>query len=229
LLSGILPHSEALIMILRENGALAGNRTFALANALVAAEAIDIARLPEIDAWRRLPDALAPGATLPARPVLPAPVAVPAGREAVNLRFLLGTAIAKPGLDLLADSEVGKWNPARTSAGPRAGDRRYLRGGASPRAAAAASGGRGGARRAARSLRADLREQRDQEVPGVGGRAVRGHQRAPSAGRARRRRTSAFTVIAVRPAGRRGISVSALWARSRRRRRRCSSRCAIAG
>jgi hypothetical protein len=109
LLSGILPHPEALIAILRENGALAGNRTFALANALVAAEAIDIARLPEIDAWRRLPDALAPGATLPARAVAPAPVAVPAGREAVNLRFILGTAIAKPGVDLLADSAVGKW------------------------------------------------------------------------------------------------------------------------
>lgn len=109
LLSGILAHPEALIAILRENGALAGNRTFALANALVAAEAIDIARLPEIDAWRRLPDALAAGATLPARAVVPAPVAVPPGREAVNLRFILGTAIAKPGVDLLVDSEVGKW------------------------------------------------------------------------------------------------------------------------
>lgn len=109
LLSGILSHPEALVAILRENGALAGNRTFALANVLVAAEAIDIARLPQIDAWRRLPDALAPGATLPPRAVVPAPIAVPAGREAVNLRFVLGTAIAKPGVDLLADTEVGKW------------------------------------------------------------------------------------------------------------------------
>src|SRR5437899_3167767 len=81
----------------------------AIANALVAAEAIDIARLAEIGAWRRMPDALAPGAMLPARTLLPAPIAVPAGREAVNLRFVVGTAIAKGGADLLADSNVGSW------------------------------------------------------------------------------------------------------------------------
>jgi hypothetical protein len=108
-LSGVLRHPETLIAILRDHDALAGNRTFAIANALVAAEAIDIARLAEIGAWRRMPDALAPGAMLPARTLLPAPIAVPAGREAVNLRFVVGTAIAKAGADLLADSNVGGW------------------------------------------------------------------------------------------------------------------------
>ena len=68
---GVLPASSPipakLAAILREHGALAGNRTFALADALVAAEAIDVARLPEILAWRRLPDALRAGIACRAR------------------------------------------------------------------------------------------------------------------------------------------------------------------
>ena len=108
-LSGVLGHPEKLAAILGEFGALKGNRTFTLANVLVATDAIDIARLPEIGAWRRLPDALAAGAALPARELVPAPLAVHAVREAVHLRFLVGTAIAKSGADLLADTDVGKW------------------------------------------------------------------------------------------------------------------------
>ena len=108
-LTGVIGRPEKLAGILGEFGALRGNRTFALANVLVAAEAIDIARLPEIRAWTRLPDALAPGANLPPRALLPAPLAVYSGSEGVHLRFLVGTAIAKPGVDLLAETEVGKW------------------------------------------------------------------------------------------------------------------------
>ncbi|MEO8304222.1 MAG: hypothetical protein ABI724_08880 [Betaproteobacteria bacterium] len=108
-LSGVIGDPEKLAGILGEFGALKGNRTFALANVLVAAEAIDIARLPEIRAWTRLPDAFPPGAKLPPRALSPAPLALHSGSEAVHLRFLVGTAIAKPGVDLLADTEVGKW------------------------------------------------------------------------------------------------------------------------
>jgi len=108
-LPGILDHPAKLAAILGEFGAIKGNRTFALANALVAADAIDIARLPAIHAWRRLPDALAPGSGLPGRTLVPAPLAFHSAREAVHLRFLVGTAIAKPGADLLADAGVGKW------------------------------------------------------------------------------------------------------------------------
>jgi len=108
-LPGILEHPAKLAAILGEFGALKGNRTIALADVLVAADAIDIARLPEIHAWRRLPDALAPRTALSPRTLVPAPLAFHAAREAVHLRFLVGTAIAKPGIDLLADVDVGKW------------------------------------------------------------------------------------------------------------------------
>jgi len=109
LLPGVLADPAGIAAILADSGALAGNRTFALANALVAADALDIARLPEFFAWQRLPDALAPGAAPPVRALAPAPCAFHAAREAVYLRFLVGTAIAKPGADLLADTAVGKW------------------------------------------------------------------------------------------------------------------------
>lgn len=108
-LTGVIGRPEKLAGILGEYGALKGNRTFVLANALVAAEAIDVARMPEIRAWTRLPDALAPGTNLPPRVLLPAPLAVHSGSEGVHLRFLVGSAIAKPGVDLLADTAVGKW------------------------------------------------------------------------------------------------------------------------
>ena len=113
-LPGILDDTAKLAAILRGAGALAGNHSFVLSNALVAADAIDVARLPEIYSWCRLPDALGPGAALPQRVLLPAPLAYHAGRESVHLRFLVGTAIAKPGVDLLAESGVGKWGVALT-------------------------------------------------------------------------------------------------------------------
>lgn len=115
-LPGILDDPGQLAAILREHGALAGNRTFALANALVGADAIDIARLPEILAWQRLPDSLASRAALPARVLAPAPLMVAAGREGVHLRFLVGSALARPGADLLADATVGKWGAPFTQA-----------------------------------------------------------------------------------------------------------------
>ncbi len=108
-LPGALVDTRKLTAILGEFGALAGNRTFTLADVLVGADAIDVARLPDIRAWMRLPDALAPGAALPVRTLAPTPVVAPAGREAVHLRFLVGTALAKPGADLLVDTEVGRW------------------------------------------------------------------------------------------------------------------------
>ena len=46
---------------------------------------------------------------LPARAFVPTPLVYHAGREAVHLRFLVGGAVAKPGVDLTADTGVGKW------------------------------------------------------------------------------------------------------------------------
>jgi hypothetical protein len=119
-LPAILPESATLTAILMEHGVLAGNRTFALADTLVAADAIDIARVPEWLAWQALPDTAtdppASGAGFAARVLPPAPIAVSAGREAVSLRFIVGTALAKAGVDLLADAAVGKWGVAFTHA-----------------------------------------------------------------------------------------------------------------
>ena len=111
-LPGALAHPERLAAMLLEHGALRGNRTIALGDALVAADAIDIARLPQIRKWQQLPDALAPGAIPSGRDLVPAPIAVSAGSEAVHLRFLFGTAIAAPSADLLAEPDVGRWGIA---------------------------------------------------------------------------------------------------------------------
>jgi len=108
-LRATLLHPERVAAILREHGALKGNRNFALADALVAAETIDIARLPQIRKWQQLPDALEPGAMPGERDLVPSPIVVAAGSEGVHLRFLPGTAIAGSATDLLAESDVGRW------------------------------------------------------------------------------------------------------------------------
>jgi hypothetical protein len=104
---GILGEPELLAAILREHRALGGNETFALANALASADAIDFPRLPEIFAWQRLPESRI-GDFSP-RVLPPSPLVFPAGREGVHLRFVLGSALARPGADLIADQGVGKW------------------------------------------------------------------------------------------------------------------------
>jgi len=108
-LPGTLADPSSLAAILREHGALAGNTTFALSNALVATEAIDVWRLPEILASCRLPDSLAAGERLAPHAFPPAPMEFQSGPEAVHLRFLPGVAMARPGADLTADTSVGKW------------------------------------------------------------------------------------------------------------------------
>lgn len=101
---GVLDDAPALAAILREHGALAGNRTFTLANVLVGAGAIGIARLPGLLARRSLPLAdvrpldLEPAAMVQAR-----------GHEGVHLRFMVGSALAAPGADLLRRAAVGAW------------------------------------------------------------------------------------------------------------------------
>jgi hypothetical protein len=89
--------------LLREHGALAGNESFALANTLVAAEAIDIGRLASIDAWRD------PGDVSIAQGLSPATILVEAQDPQVHLRFVVGAAMAAPGADLVADPSAGRW------------------------------------------------------------------------------------------------------------------------
>jgi hypothetical protein len=103
-LTCVLADVAALVDILREHRALAGNQSFALANVLVAANAIDLAQLPDLLARRALTDA-----ATPAQVPEPAPIALRGGPETVHLRFLVGSALAAPGADLLRDANVGKW------------------------------------------------------------------------------------------------------------------------
>ena len=108
-ISGTLADPAALVGVLREHGALRGNRTFALADSLVQADALDIGRLPQILRWQRLPDTAAESTQMGLRGLAPSPIRVSAGREGVHLRFLVGTALAHSGVDLFGDVEVGAW------------------------------------------------------------------------------------------------------------------------
>jgi hypothetical protein len=106
---GTLAAPDALGAILREHRALAGNRNFALSGALVSPDAFEVAPLAALHAWRTLPDAGEPGAVAPPRALAPAPIAVSATHEAVHLRYLVGSALARSGADLLASADVRGW------------------------------------------------------------------------------------------------------------------------
>ncbi len=91
--------------ILRDHRAIGGSRTFALTSALSASDAIDVTRLPALLRWQR--DALAGSDA--ERDLVPAPIAVQAGYETAHLRFIIGTALASPDIDLLAAVETKGW------------------------------------------------------------------------------------------------------------------------
>jgi len=105
-LSCILSNISESAALLREHGALFGNQTFALANTLVAADAIDVNNLPSICAWGESRDG---SDVMTPRDLSPAPIVVDQRDARVHLRFLVGMAIAARGVDLLADDSVGKW------------------------------------------------------------------------------------------------------------------------
>jgi hypothetical protein len=110
-LPGTLPDIGAVVALLREHGALRSNRTFALADALCGSSALEVARLPVLLAWRSLPQSFGQRA---ACDLPPAPLELGTGDPRVHLRFLVGTALAAPGVDLLGDPAVGKWGMALT-------------------------------------------------------------------------------------------------------------------
>lgn len=102
-LSGVLPHAERLAAILREHRALNGNETIALAPALVLSDALDVPRLGALMAKQRA------GLGAQKHHFPPAPIQVRREHQDVHLRFLLGTAIAAPQIDLLAADDVARW------------------------------------------------------------------------------------------------------------------------
>ena len=102
---GALPNVDAFVALMKEHGALRGNQTFALSNALAAPSIFALEKLStSLDWWvnssasERDPVA-----------VLRAPMAVPENQESVFLRFIVGSAIAGPGVDLLVENDSGKW------------------------------------------------------------------------------------------------------------------------
>jgi hypothetical protein len=103
-LPGVLDDVERVTALLREHHALGGKLSFALAAPLVAADAIDIARLPTLLAWQQL----SPREGSVAREVHPAPMMIHPKQESVHLRFLIGSAIAASA-DLFADQRSGEW------------------------------------------------------------------------------------------------------------------------
>jgi hypothetical protein len=104
-IAGVLGETEKLAEVMRAGGALAGNQTFVLSNALASADSIDLARLPDLLQWQGLG---MPGSAV-GHDVPPAPVATRTGQEGVHLRFVIGTALAAPGRDLLVDRGVARW------------------------------------------------------------------------------------------------------------------------
>jgi len=103
--AGVLSDTARLAAILLEHRALAGNEAFGLADALVAADAVDIPRLSELLAWQRLAGRREPVA----RDLPPAPIAVQPGQQSVHLRFLIGTTLAAPEVDVLAATDGAGW------------------------------------------------------------------------------------------------------------------------
>jgi hypothetical protein len=102
---GVLSDTTRLTAIMREHRALAGNETFGLAAALVSSDAIDVPRLPDLLASQRL----ASDAARIERDLPPTPIALQSGQQSVHLRFLIGTALAAPGVDLLSGSDTAGW------------------------------------------------------------------------------------------------------------------------
>jgi hypothetical protein len=104
-LAGVLEDAERVATLLREHRVLGGNLSFSLAEALVAADDLDIPRLPTLLAWQKL----APSDGSAAREVRPTPMVIHPGLESVHLRFLVGTAIGGSGVKLFSDKGGGEW------------------------------------------------------------------------------------------------------------------------
>ena len=100
-LSGVVDDVDALVSLMRDGRALAGNASFALANTLVAKDALSYRNLGGMLAWGDGGDRVE---ALP-----PVPILVAGTIESVHLRFLVGTAVAAPGADLFRERDPGAW------------------------------------------------------------------------------------------------------------------------
>jgi hypothetical protein len=102
---GALPNPEEFVALMKGNGALRSNQTFGLSNALASSTAFDLKKLPQTLEWWRAPSE----ANASPIAIEKQSMQVPANQESVFLRFLVGTAFAAPGVDLLTEKDTGKW------------------------------------------------------------------------------------------------------------------------
>jgi hypothetical protein len=112
---GVLADCAALAAILMEHGGLAGNRSVAVADVLVGADAVDLARLPALLEWQRLLN-IATDARSRAQ-LVPAPRVSPTA--SVLHVFLVG-AIANPA-SICWPRPAWAWNRVDAGAGTTTG------------------------------------------------------------------------------------------------------------
>src|SRR5437763_1616278 len=104
----VLRGAPEVAKLLRDHGALSGNEMFALADTLVAADAIEIHNMASLYAALKLCDGSLP-AINEARALPPLPIIVDGRDAGVHLRFIVGAAVATSAVDLVADDSVGRW------------------------------------------------------------------------------------------------------------------------
>jgi hypothetical protein len=106
---GALPNIDEFIALMRAGGALRGNQTFTMSNALASGAAFALSKLPQTLPWWCIENQSAIA-------IDKASMQLPANQESVFLRFLVGTALAGPGVDLLSEKDTGKWGMPFTQA-----------------------------------------------------------------------------------------------------------------
>ncbi len=117
LLPAVLADTDAVAAILRSGRALSGNETFALSNALVPEHSLGVARLAQWNALRTWPanDGAGAAVRLASSSFLsPAPIRVIKASEGAHLRFLVGSALAAAGADVMADNNISEWGASLT-------------------------------------------------------------------------------------------------------------------
>lgn len=106
---GAAPDVTELIAAMKGNGALRNNQTFALSNSLMSAATLALTQLPDtLNWWNATPGV--PIAVAPSR------MNVPGGQETAFLRFIIGSALAGPSVNLLTERDTGKWGMPFTQA-----------------------------------------------------------------------------------------------------------------
>ncbi len=99
---GALPRIEEFVSLMKAGKAIRGNQTFVMSNALASGAAFSLTKLPQTLPWWQIADQSAVA-------IEKASMQLPANQESVYLRFLVGTALAGPGVDLLTENDTGKW------------------------------------------------------------------------------------------------------------------------